>query len=428
MKLGVKDSVRGVLDQATLSAATFGTQILLLFWMPIDEYGRFAIAYAILALFLAVHQALFQQPMVVFSAGRFATAAAAVERAFLSSYLRYWFAPSLGLALILYASATFFEGTPSWKSYAAAIAASCPFLLMHLLRRIWHGRARHALLLAGNVCYLTFLGSALVLLHASGGLNAHSAVLAVLLAALSTCTLWLYFLKAKASHRPEPAPPGLLRETIEYSRWALPSQGALWLMDNGPLLVAGLAAGLVAAGTVRAVATFLLPFLHVVVGVANLLIISSARIAQTEPLALRREFKRSSGLLIVGAGIYSAAVMAFVVFLNQVAGVAMPFDPSLLVLGLMLPPLWALQGGGIAILRALERPRAVFVATAGGALVGLPFLALLTWKWGASGAVIGWSAMTAVSTLVVLVSVATRVRDVEAAARGHVEVAAEAAR
>lgn len=379
----VTQGVWTVLDQALFAGANFAVNVALARWLDPEGYGAYTVAYTVFLLLGTVHGGYLVEPMLVFGAGRFRGRLAAYLRVLLGGHLRF----SLAFAGLLGAGAAgawaMGEGTLAVALAAFAVGQGA-ILLQWTMRSACYVRTEPRLAATTGVVYAALMLGGLAALQALGWLRVSTGIGLMAGASLAAAAVILARLRVPLRGNAALAREAT-REHRGYGGWAA-STGALeWFHGFLPLLLLPLWGGLAAAGALRALYNLVLPALHVFHALAKLLV----------PVFVRaRERGGDARLgLRVGAGLVGASVLyavgvgaagpwvLHVVYDGQYDAWA-----DLLWVVALVPVGLAVSNVAQAMLRAAERPQAVFAARAAASGVAATLGATLVALFGVAGA------------------------------------------
>ncbi len=388
-------------DQGLFSGANFLMNLLLARWLEPSAYGSFSVAFNAFLLLAGFHGALVLEPMSVRGARRDPASG------YVSGLVRLHFVLTVPVSVLLAAVAATVVPPGSLRAAGLGLALAFPFSLLFWLARSacylqassWHAAgasAAYAAALLGPLAWMGLRGSA------PGAFLAF-----VLMAAASLVGFGIAWKGLAPGGGARPSWRELLRDHWPYGRWVLPTAVAngIYALAYVPLLAA--VAGLVAAGSFRALQNLVLPLQQALAAAHTLLVLP--RLARQASSSDGAAFEQSARRLVWLALLASAAY----------AGVLWVGGPWLLralygtslyaTLGWAVPPLaasavlWGLALALSTVLRARHRPDAILWSKTAGAvaLLGLGWPAVAT--WGLRGALWSLVAATAVECLVLAV-------------------------
>lgn len=402
-----------VADQGLVSSSNFAVSILLARWLEADQYGAFALVFALFLLLSMLYQCLLLEPMSVFGGGAY--------RAELKSYLRslLWIhaAISAAVLLILGAMAGVAElrqdtgGLPGALA-GMSFAAPC-ILLFWLARRGCYLITSPGSAAAGAVLYCVLMIAGFWLAYRANRLSPLAAFLVIGAAALLTgCALLAWLIPSLDPGLPGPTMRATWARHWQYGRWALGGSIASWVPAYVFFPVLGKLSGLASAGELKALMNLAAPLTQVQAAFTMLLLPYAARLRGE---GRRRKLARLTRLLTVatmgGCTAYWASVLLLrssifqLLYRGKYLGVA-----QLLPLVAIGSILWGGTFGYATVLRAMERPRLIFqaygAAAAASLAIGLPAVRM----YGLSGAIWGMNVSDATALLLLWIMMRTAAR------------------
>jgi O-antigen/teichoic acid export membrane protein len=381
-----------ILDQGVFSGSNFIISILLARWMSAEQYGTYAVAFAVFLFLLNFHQALLLEPMLVFGSS--------VYRESLRGYMRALLAIHAGICVIMVvglsvsAVIAFKMGPADGLPIAligVAIAAPC-VLLFWLTKRTFYLKLAPGPSVAGALlyCALTIGGLAVIFRH--GLLSTFTALVLMGFGGLGASIVLLAYLSLRL---PKDQKPPTISDTWNrhwrYGRWALGANAMMWIPINAFYPLVSKFGGLAQAGELKALMNFASPMLQTCAALSSLMLPYAARVmSQRASDGVNVIFRRMTLLCVACAVPYWAVLIIFqrpafrllysgrygevahlmpVVALASIAGSAF-FGPSI-------------------VLRSLEAPKLVFAAVSVSSCISVAAGIPLTYAFGVGGAV--WS-------------------------------------
>jgi O-antigen/teichoic acid export membrane protein len=418
-----------LLDQGVFAGSNFVISILLARWLSAEQYGTFAVAFAVFLFLLNFHQALLLEPMLVFGSS--------IYRNHLRRYMRGLLALHVGMSVVFVVSLlaaaviSYRMGQSNGLPGAlAGIAFTTPtVLLFWLTKRTFYLKLSPAPSAAAALFYCALTMGGLALVYKRHLLSPLTAFLLMGIGGLGASLVLLAYLAAKLPVTADgPSIGETWRKHWEYGRWALGANAMMWIPINAFYPLVSRFAGLAQAGELKALMNFASPMLQTCAALASLMLPYASRVMQERgrggaELILKRMtflcvacavpywivllvFQRQAFHLLYRGRYLEVAHLMPIVALASIAGSAF-FGPSI-------------------VLRSLEAPRLVFasvtISSVLAVLVGIP----LTWKWGVGGAVwsIALSETLAFVAAVVLLRRKTRSADSAPAASSFLVVSA----
>jgi glycosyltransferase involved in cell wall biosynthesis/O-antigen/teichoic acid export membrane protein len=374
-----------VMDQGLFAVANFGLNVLLARWVSPEAYGAFTVAYFLFLLVGAVYGGLFTEPMLVYGAGRF--------RGRMSSYLRALLlghgvhALGAGLVLGLAAAGVALAGATVLAEELATLAvAQAAILFLWTMRRACYVVFHPQWAAAGGVVYLVIVVGGALALGAAGWLTGP---LAFALMGLAALVVGVGLAVRLGVSLREPA-PALRREVLEvhqgYGRWASMTAVLEWLHGALPFLVLPFVSGLAGSAVLRALYNLAMPAMQAVQALTGLAV--PLFVHAREGGRLRAEAERLGVLLVGGAALYGLVIgLLGEPVMGWLYGGQYEATAALRWLVAAVPVTAAASGVLMAVLRAQERPRAVFGARVGAVGAAATGGVALTSLLGVPGAV-----------------------------------------
>jgi O-antigen/teichoic acid export membrane protein len=262
-----------IVDQGLITGSNFVIGVLLARWLPPDQYGTYAVAWAIFLLFAMLHQSLLQEPQMVFGASAYRHCA----RSYLKVLLRLHLATSLLISFALCASAEValkLGQRGSLPGALAALAIAAPLVLLFwIVRRSFYLQFSPAPAVAGGLLYSAFAIGGLYVVRRLRLLSPMFALLSMGLGALAASIFFFTYLKLRL---PSSLAAPNLRETWDrhwrYGRWALASAAVMWIPANFFYPLLSSFSGMAQAGELKALMNFAAPILQTCAALAVLLL------------------------------------------------------------------------------------------------------------------------------------------------------------
>ena len=379
-----------VLDQGLISGSNFLLGILLARWIGAEQYGAYALAFAIFILVSIVYQSLVLEPMTVFGPSVYRTA----PKQYLGILVRLQMV--LGAAVFgvgVLGGGYFYARVSAQLGPAligATIAAPC-VLLFWFARRACYVELSPSRALGGAMLYMPFLLTSIWILLRLKLLSPFSAFAAMGVSALLTSARLLWQLNPTLAQDAQgPCLREVSRRHWNYGRWALAGAVFLWAPWNICYPLVTKFWGLAETGSLRALLNLALPITQAHAALTLLFLPYTARLGQQEGWqAMKRQAIRIGGVYAAGAGVYWLFVCMFsgplVQFLyagryTQIIPLLPWVAVSSIIGGALLGP--------TIVIRAMQSPALVcwiyLCSSAVAAGVGTPAI----WAWGMRGAVL----------------------------------------
>jgi O-antigen/teichoic acid export membrane protein len=418
-----------LLDQGVFAGSNFVISILLARWLSAEQYGTFAVAFAVFLFLLNFHQALLLEPMLVFGSS--------IYRNHLRRYMRGLLALHVGMSVVFVVSllaaavVSYRMGQSNGLPGAlAGIAFTTPtVLLFWLTKRTFYLKLSPAPSAAAALFYCGLTMGGLAVVYKRHLLSPLTAFLLMGIGGLGASLVLLVYLAAKLPVTTDgPSIGETWRKHWDYGRWALGANAMMWIPINAFYPLVSRFAGLAQAGELKALMNFASPMLQTCAALASLMLPYASRAMQERGRAgANLILKRMTFLCVACAIPYWMVLLVF-----QRQAFHMLYRGRYLEVAHLLPivALASIAGsaffGPSIVLRSLEAPRLVFasvtISSVLAILAGIP----LTWRWGVGGAVwsIALSETLAFVAAVALLRRKTRSADAAPAASSFLVVSA----
>ena len=376
-----------IMDQGLFAISNFLLNILLARWLSPRDYGAFTVAYSVFLLCGAFHDALLTEPMMVFGPGRF--------RSQLQLYLSRLLLPHV-IFVLLSSTAVLVCTLLLWTligevplNVLVAVSVAIPFLLtLWLFRRMSFVHSGPHIAAQSAPLYLTTLLIGIVALNQYRVLSPFPAFAAVTFASICMILLLIYRLNVGL-------PPDLrssrdiLNAHWTYGRWALATSVLSWVPSNLYFLLLPIWAGLESSGALRASLNLVMPLMHIFTALGSALL----------PIFVKSRTR--ADFTAITCRIFTALLLASVIYwllVKHFGSIVIQwvyqenytlYGNFLWVIGLLPVAVAATSVFGNA-LRALEKPRTLFISYICSTVVTLTAGIWLVANWGVVGAALGW--------------------------------------
>jgi O-antigen/teichoic acid export membrane protein len=381
-----------ILDQGVFAGSNFVMSILLARWMAPEQYGSYAVAFAVFLFILNFHQALMMEPMLVFGSS--------VYRNCLRGYLKALLVIHLGMSVVIVllmgisAGAAFKLGQTNGLTGALiGVAFAVPsVLLFWLIKRTFYLNLSPAPSAVSAVLYCVLTMGGLALVNKYGLLSPLTALLLMAFGSLVGSAVLLIYLGLRLpSGEDAPQLVEIWRRHWQYGRWALGANAMMWIPINMFYPLLSRFSSLAQAGELKALMNFAAPMLQTCAALSSLMLPYSARVLAERGSAGVSVVLRRMTLLCVGCAVpYWVVLLLFrgpafralysgryaeVVYLLPVVALVSLFGSAFF--------------GPSIVLRSMESPRLVFAAVTVSSCVAVAVGIPATRALGVTGAV--WS-------------------------------------
>ena len=376
------------MDQGLFATSNFALNILLARWLAPQEYGAFALAFAVFTFVGCLHGALLTEPMLVFSQSRYKES--------LSEYLGVIIYGHIGFAALgsfaLLAAAlgvTLWGASSSLSAAFLALAFAEPFIhLLLLMRRACYARFEPHLAAWGGAWYMLLMLTGAFVLYWSEWLSTAMA-LGVMGFSSLVVSLWLAArLRVKLPPLRDEFTTEALKRHWEYGRWSVGNRALYWLPNNVYYIILPIWGGLAVGASFKALMNLLMPMVQATTALSALMLPTFVQ--------ARMQYKFSSTVRLALVLLMLAPTLFWIflgVFHDSVVALAYggryaDYAELLWILGL-LPVAMAANEVLSQALRSLERPDWLFRIYILYAVIGGGFGVWCVYLWLIAGAGIG---------------------------------------
>ncbi|NND70182.1 MAG: hypothetical protein HKN43_01245 [Rhodothermales bacterium] len=390
-----------IADQAIYGLSTFLINVLLGTWVSKAEYGAFAIAFSALILLLAVYNAIFVEPMLVFGSSRYNSQFRQYLKALLKGHGLFSILSStvLGLsAIVLY------QQNADLGAAIFGLAIATPFILLAwLARRACYVNHNPRLATFGGTVSLAVVLIVLVVLDWQGALSSFTALGAMGAGGLVSGVFLLIQMKVGLPGRGF----GRFARTVTkrhwvYGRWALAARVPMRVPRIIILSFLPIWAGLEATGTLQALSNPIMPVVQVIGAISLLLIPTLSRERESN-----RFFRITASMFVLFVGITGISWALLGIFNGEIISLLYSGnyseDSHLLWYLAVQPVFTAIVSVLSAGFSAVEKPKFVFWAYFIGTLIGLPITIFLMSTHQLVGAIVGSIVMNFITSAVLCI-------------------------
>lgn len=396
-----------LVDPATTVSAGLLVNLLLARWLPAQQYGAFALAFALFLFLAGIHNALVLEPISVNGPANYPRNLADYFEAQIWVHLAFSGALATPLLLAAAVLALFGYGGPL-PGALLGVGFALPFILLFwLARRMCHMLERPVSAMSASACSLALLLCGLLALQATHKITPFLVFL--FLGFSSLCAALLIFHKLQIGlDETRPCSVSWLSaagENWRYGRWQLGGAVCFASLGQTAMLLAPIFLGLAAAGELLAMQLPALLMLQCGAAAAMLLLPSFARESLTGSSKRLRRLAHCVSLSLAGASLLFAVLLYFTAapVEHLLFGGKFANDAWLIPLFMLIPLSAGLASGYSLALRAMQRPHFDLLANRIGAAVSVQTAFLLIPFWGLAGAAIsmasGFAARAAVVCL-----------------------------
>jgi O-antigen/teichoic acid export membrane protein len=397
-----------LVDQGVFAGSNFVMSILLARWLSPEQYGMYAVAFAILLFLLNFHQGLMLEPMLVFGSSVYRDCL----RGYVEVLLLLHVGLSLAMAFGLFAAAAVISKLGPASSLPGALVAAAfaapMVLLLWLVKRTFYLRLSPAPSALGAIFYCLLILGGLTFLYQHNRISTLSAFLLMGLGSLCTSILLLAYLAWRlAPSQNAPSLGDTWRRHWHYGRWALGANAMMWVPINAFYPLLSKFSGMAEAGELKALMNFAAPMLQACAALHTLMLPYAARVLRQRGRAGVSIILRRMTLLCVACAVpYWAVLLLF-----QGPAFRMLYSGRYTEVAYLLPAVALASVAGSAffgpsiVLRSMESPRLIFAAVSVSSGVAVAIGIPLVRAFGVGGAVWSIALSEAMAFLVAVVFV-----------------------
>jgi O-antigen/teichoic acid export membrane protein len=301
-----------VLDQGLISGSNFLLTILLARWLAPEQYGAYALSFAIFVFFSFLQQGLYLEPMSVFGPSIYRNS----QRDYLGTLIWLQGAPAgAAIALGLLVIAIFLHNDAGFFQMALlGMAFSAPCVLLYWFsRRAFYLQLRPGSAVGGALLYCGILLIGVWFLFRNGLLSPFIAFVAMGVAALTTSVWQLWHLRPilfKSKNTLELWEVG--RRHWNYGRWAILGSLFIWIPWSVYYPVVAHFSGLAEVANLRALLNLTLPVTQTLSAFTLLFLPHASHVGEQECWAGAKALAlKITAFFAVGAVVYWLPVCLF---------------------------------------------------------------------------------------------------------------------
>ncbi len=381
-----------LLDQGLFSGSNFVLGVLLARWLPPQQYGTYAVVFAVFLLLLMLYQALLLEPMLVFGASSYRNCIRGYLKTLLLLHLRI----SLAIVLVLCVSAgvAFKQGQANGLPGALlGVAFAAPLVLLFwLAKRAFYLMLSPAPSAAGALLYCILTIGGLTLVYKDGLLSPLSALLLMGAGGLGASIFLLTYLRLQLpSSQDGPILRDAWRRHWRYGKWALGANAMMWIPSSIYYPLLSSFSGMAQAGELKALMNFLSPVLQACAALSSLMLPYATRaLEERGSPGISFVLRRMTMLCVFCAIPYWIVLLAFEGPAFRILYSGRYTEVAYLLPAVALTSVFGSAFFGPSIvLRSMESPASVFAAVFASSCISVAIGIPATWALGVRGAV--WS-------------------------------------
>lgn len=379
-----------MIDQAVYSLAGFAMNLWLIKYLTIEDYGRFALAFTLFLMASGIHNAFILEPLSVYGS----SVSRSEFGAYLGRLLILHFAVCLSLSILAIVSLLFIQTSKLTEAILAVSFLLPGILLIWLMRRVYHIIAKPEIAALGSLVYLLVLTVLLVIVTFRYTLSVPVAFRAMAAAALVASVTIVPFIPGSVRQIFASADWSNIR-SLTLQHWRLGRWVALQgvfheLLASLGVLVAGAAVGVSAAGALRALSMFTMPFQQATAAIGGQLALprlSRDYVRGDIPSIQRKVIQLTVFFGAIGVA-FVLVLLAAQQPLAEFVGESSLIDSTWLIPLVGVSALIRALAGGMGVgLRATQKVAYYPLSTAVPGIIGAVMTPILVLKWDLPGAV-----------------------------------------
>ncbi|MDO9547161.1 MAG: oligosaccharide flippase family protein [Pelolinea sp.] len=409
IKWGVKGSI-SIIDQAVYSGANFIFIVLLARWLEPKDFGAFSVTYAIFSIFYQLHNGFISEPMSVLGPASYSTN----ERSYLKIQTKLHFLFTFGAGfvyiLVTFISRLVLQPMSNNNHHYIYLGLVIPFMLLPwFVRRTYYFLKKPHYAAFTSIAYAVFLFSLTFVFKSAILQKTETAYFIMATAGFAACILFLNLIR-RAENQKLVKLGAIIKQNWNYGKWIILTGFLVSIANQMQILVIGSVGGLEDAGIIRALQNFIQPMIVIISAISILVLpIFSAQFGKPEAANFKRNGALITYVVFIISLIYGLFLWIFRLQLENLFYGSKYVDyVNLIPLISLVPIFTALSIGASVILRAIQKPQALFVVSIGGFITSVFTSFVFIKIWGITGAL--WSAVItqAVSTFIFIVLMARR--------------------
>jgi O-antigen/teichoic acid export membrane protein len=380
-----------LIDQAFLSGSSFLLSILLVKWFTPGALGQYALGYAVLTLISGAVSALISEPLAVYGSGRHSDSL----YSYLTQLLKTCFVAGIAFSSFAHICArfviSFFPQLHAASTFEAILVYSPAILSIQILRTIYYVLLRPRSASIASFAYSTILIAGTFIFHLYGHLAPTNVFLLMGLSSLTVTVCGIIELDlVTVKQRGITQAVAIVSEHWIYGRWALATQGFVWLSSNAYYLILPYWIGMDEVGAMRALLTTIAPVVQIIAAMSPVVVPALTNQFRSDVSQFELRVKQLTWFCVTVLG---TCYMLTVIWRENIIGVFASDQYSsysncfFLVQALPLAQALILLYGGT--LRVLNRPNKIFRGYFVSGSVGLTIGIALIPSYGFVGALLG---------------------------------------
>lgn len=385
----LKKGSASILDQVFYSGANFLFFILLARWLEPATFGILSISYAYFSIFYQLHNGLISEPINVLGPANHSDS----EKRYLKDQviIHFLFTFILAIGMILVSLISYrFSGSRSLLEMNFYLALSIPFLLLPwFARRAFYFLRKPSFAVLTSILYATFLLVFIYCLKEDLMINAVFIYLVMSISSvLSFIPLFIFLLRSWNKNNPNFI--NLIKENWKYGKWIVISGLFVSLSNQIQIFTLGSLKNFEGAAVLRSLQYYIQPMI-VIISALSIWILpefSLPKITENKNHLYKRIGKFSLIISLI-ALLYWVCLWVFRKPVENMlyAGKYFQYVHLIPVIG-SIPLIIAFSSGASVMLRALQRPKDIFIVSVFWFIISTITAITLIPLFGTTGAVL----------------------------------------
>jgi len=387
-----KKSTLSILDQGVFAGGNFLLNLLLARWLKPEDYGVFALTYAIFLLLTAFHNSVLVEPVSVFGPKKYLNNLIEYKKNIVAVhfFLMTIFSILLCLPAFLITHFYFIE----LKRTMLYMLLSAPFILFfYLIRKTFYINLNLRKALFSSLLNLFLIMGLVYIMYKKETLLVEFIFPALAIASFFSGLLFSFNIKSikKEINVVNIENKTIIKENWKYGKWILATSSLTWLSGNFYYIILPFWVGLSEVGALRAYLNLPLPAIHVITALSALFIPLMSK--HLHEKGIQGVFKDIKIFLFIGFFLSVVFSLLLVLFDKEILfllykGKYENYINMIFIVAL-LPLLNVLIQAFASVLRVLEKTKYIFhcyiFSSIGGLVVGVILLEILGFEgafWG----------------------------------------------
>lgn len=402
-KWGKKGSI-SIIDQVIYSGANFILIVLLARWLEPKTFGAFSVSFAFFSIFYHLHNGFISEPMNVLGFVAYSVNQGAYLK--VQAKIHFLFTFGIGIIFIFVSLISGLFLRPfSYNNLNVYLGLLIPFILLPwFVRRAYYFLHKPLGAALTSLVYCVFLFSLLVIFRSAILQRTETVYVIMAIAGFVASLSIIYSVRGGECYRAEKLKE-IVKQNWNFGKWIIMTGVLLSLAHQMQILVMGNIRSLEDAGIFRALDNFIQPMVVIMTAISTLFLpVFSAQFRKPGAANFKKNGALITCVVFLLSIIYGLFLLVFRFQLENLFFGGTYVDYLYLIpLFSLVPILMSLTIGASVILKAIQKPQALFIVAVGSVVTSAVTSFVFIPIWGIAGAV--WSAVItqAVSTILIFV-------------------------